>query len=183
MSGFTMEMDVSGLLRQIDEWDAAVEEAVRPSAQAGAQVVYNVVKANVNALGRKSGNLAASIYQVYSADNSGRRRAEYHVSWNNKKARHGHLIEYGYVQPYVVYVDRRGRWRTKVRPEMRGKPPPKGEGAKASYYVPLPGGPRLVAPKSFLRSARTPGINAKARRAMVDKFLEIFDMRIKGSRR
>lgn len=41
------------------------------------------------------GTLKRAIYQVYSKDNSTQGvRAEYHVSWNKKRAPHGHLIEY-----------------------------------------------------------------------------------------
>src|SRR5205085_5719958 len=41
------------------------------------------------------GALKASIYQVFSKDNSGSGHATYHVSWNAKKAPHGHLVEFG----------------------------------------------------------------------------------------
>lgn len=90
-----------------------VSDAVRPAAQAGAQVLYGEVKKNVEALGRKTGKLASAIYQAFSKDNSEEGvKATYHVSWNAKKAPHGHLIEYGYMQVYQVVVDKDGNFVT-----------------------------------------------------------------------
>ena len=42
------------------------------------------------------GALKRSIYQAYSADHSSAAVATYHVSWNARKAPHGHLIENGH---------------------------------------------------------------------------------------
>ena len=36
----------------------------------------------------------------------------YSVSWNSKRAPHGHLQEFGRWQPYRVYQDKDGNWRT-----------------------------------------------------------------------
>lgn len=173
MSGFRIDVDLGGLLRYVDELQEGCEVAVRPAAQAGAQVMYDLVKTNVAGLGRVTGNLASSIYQVYSRDNSGPLRAEYHVSWNYRKAPHGHLVEYGHVQRYVTYLDKRGQWKTLVRPEMRGKPRPRRSAplsVKDAYYVPLKGGPRLVGARSFLRRAVTPGNLRRAQNAMSDRW-------------
>lgn len=171
MTAFTMSLDLSDL--GLDELVAGCEEAARPAAQAGAQVFYNRVKANVTKIGKVTGNLSSSIYQVYSRDNSGRGVAQYHVSWNQKKAPHGHLVEYGHAQRYVTYVDKRGQWRTLVRPEMAGKPKPKRrapQAVKDAYYVPLKGGPRIVGARSFLRAAATPESMRAARNAMIDRY-------------
>lgn len=172
MSGFRIDVDLSGL--GMDELVKGAEDAVRPAAQAGAQVFYDQVKRNVRQLGRRTGNLDKSIYQVYSRDNSGPGRAQYHVSWNNTKAPHGHLVEFGHVQRYVVYVDKRGQWQTAVRPAMRGKPRPKRSAplaVKDAYYVPLRGGPRVVGARSFIRSAQTSAVVSSARTAMVDRWV------------
>lgn len=169
--GFRIDVDLGDL--GMDALADGAEAAVRPSAQAGAQVFYEAVKTNVNAIGKKTGNLAAGIYQVYSKDNSSKVRAQYHVSWNHAKAPHGHLVEFGHVQRYVVYLDKRGQWKTLVRPSMRGKPRPKRNAplaVKDAYYVPLKGGPRIVGAKSFMRKAMSPQIARSARNAMVDRF-------------
>lgn len=92
------------MLGAVDQLGAAAVECVRPAAQAGAQVLYlevlarvPVAKAPHRLKGREvpPGALKRSIYQAYSADNSNATHATYHVSWNARKAPHGHLVEYG----------------------------------------------------------------------------------------
>lgn len=99
------EFDASGLNAGLDEIVKASEASVRVAAQAGAQVLYDETRlrapvakrAYTNKRGKRivPGALKASIYQVYSKDNSTEQRATYHVSWNAKKAPHGHLVEFG----------------------------------------------------------------------------------------
>lgn len=110
MSGFEIKLDLAALRATLDDDLQAVNEAARPAAQAGAQVLYEEVKRNVSRIKRKTGNLAASIYQAYSEDNSTPGgRATYHVSWNAKKAPHGHLVEFGHLQRYEVIYDAKTR--------------------------------------------------------------------------
>jgi hypothetical protein len=105
---FSIKFDQSGLDAVLDGLAAGVQEQIRPAAQAGAQVFYDEVQLNVAAIGKKSGNLASSIYQVFSQDNSKDGRATYHISWNAKKAPHGHLVEYGHIQTRKVYLGKDG---------------------------------------------------------------------------
>ncbi|WP_368655392.1 HK97 gp10 family phage protein [Castellaniella ginsengisoli] len=58
--------------------------------------------------------LAESIYLAYSESRSVPEAgiATYSVSWNSKRAPHGHLVEFGHWQPYRVYQDKDGRWWT-----------------------------------------------------------------------
>lgn len=114
-----LNIDTSSINRIVDEFKDAAQSAIRPAAQAGAQVFYEAVRMNV--MGRpysKTGNLLAAIYQVYSRDNSGDGVATYHVSWNKKRAPHGQLVEFGYVQKYqVVFDPATGKFRSlKNRP-------------------------------------------------------------------
>ncbi len=106
--------------RGADAWlDGVLEKAraaTRPAAQAGAQVFYNEVTLNVSRIGRVTGNLASSIYQVFSKDNSTPDRATYHISWNAQKAPHGHLVEYGHIQTRKVYIGSDGHWYTSPEP-------------------------------------------------------------------
>lgn len=144
--------------RSVDAWldglQAKARAAIRPAAQAGAQVLYNEVSLNVSRIGKVTGNLASSIYQVYSKDNSTADRATYHISWNARKAPHGHLVEYGHIQRYAAFVGRDGKWHTAVRPSKRGTPKPSRKASTAvkdAYYVPLSGGPVQVAANPFVR--------------------------------
>lgn len=114
----TVHVEMGALEVLVEDMATDVEAAIRPAAQAAAQVLVDEVQRNVGRIGRKTGNLARSIYQVYSKSNSDKERAVYHVSWNARKAPHGHLVEFGHMQRYQVVVDKRtGKWITlKNRP-------------------------------------------------------------------
>lgn len=151
----TISFDTSSLNSLMDELEGAVDEAVRPAAQAAADVLYKAVKNNVQALGKKTGNLDRSIYQAFSQDKSTPGKASYDVSWNHKKAPHGHLIEFGHLQRYRYYRGNDGQIRPMVRPGMEGRKPPGRRASRAekdAYYVALPT-PIQVPAKSFVRNA------------------------------
>jgi hypothetical protein len=107
-STFSITVDLSSVDAAMDFTVEQAAAAARPAAQAGAQVLYDEVKRNVARIKRHTGNLASSIYQAYSPDRSPPGVAVYHVSWNAKKAPHGHLVEFGHLQRYVVERTRRG---------------------------------------------------------------------------
>lgn len=153
MSTFAIKVDLAGLDAALDAKAHQVQAAARPAAQAGAQVLYQAVLANVASLGSVTGNLRRAIYQVYSQDHSGQGHATYHISWNARKAPHGHLVEWGHVQKYVAYVGGDGRWYTAKK---GGRP------------VPLPGGPRQVPARPFVRPAIA--FQEQARQAMAERF-------------
>lgn len=151
-----MAVDLGAFNDMISELEEDIQAAVRPAAQAGAQVLYDAVVRNVNALGKKSGNLAGAIYQAYSEENSGPGKATYHISWNASKAPHGGLVEYGHIQRYAVNLAEDGNWYTLVKPSMRGKPKPKRNASQAekdAYYILRAGGPRQIAAQPFIRPA------------------------------
>lgn len=170
---FAITPDLSGLEALVDAAATALDECARPAAQAGAQVLYEAVLRNVSQLGRVTGNLASSIYQAYSENNSGPGRATYHVSWNARKAPHGHLVEYGHLQRYEIARDpETGRLYPRVRPGMQGKPKPgrrASQAEKDAYYVTLPV-PRQIPGKAFVRGAMSQFPAAQA--AMQARFLE-----------
>ncbi|WP_066339262.1 HK97-gp10 family putative phage morphogenesis protein [Azohydromonas lata] len=156
MPSFSMKADIDSLLQAVGGMQERAEAAARPAAQAAAQVLYDAVRANVARIKKHTGNLDRAIYQAFSIDNSGPGRATYHISWNARRAPHGHLVEYGHMQRYVYYKGNDGQIRPMVRPGMDGTPKPKqraSQAVKDAYYVPLPGGPRLVAARPFIRPA------------------------------
>jgi HK97 gp10 family phage protein len=134
-----VHFDTRALAEQVQALREDVQAATRPAAQAGAQVLYDAVKANVAALGRKTGNLQRSIYQAYSQDQSQGGAEAYHISWNARKAPHGHLVEYGYTQRYQVVQDRRtGKWIT-IKSKRLATPvqvPPKAFVRRAGLQMP-----------------------------------------------
>jgi len=104
-NSFAITVDTSGLEAWLQQLGDEAEAAVRPAAQAAAQVLYDEVKRNVGRIKKRTGNLERSIYQAFSANNSGTGFATYHVSWNARKAPHGHLVEYGHLQRYEITYD------------------------------------------------------------------------------
>lgn len=173
---FKIKVDLAGLNGYLDRMNEGVQAAARPAAQAGAQVLYNEVQTNVKKIKRKTGNLASAIYQAYSENNSGPGRATYHVSWNAKKAPHGHLVEWGHLQRYEYYQDDAGKVRPKVRPGMQGKPRPKrgNRAALDAYYVTLPN-PKQVAARPFVRPAmaKLPQAEAAAREVLMQQIEKV----------
>ena len=102
---FSIKVDLGDIDKMLDGVADACVEAARPAAQAGAQVLYDEVQRNVGRIRRHTGNLASSIYQAYSKDNSRAGVATYHISWNARKAPHGHLVEFGHLQRYEISFD------------------------------------------------------------------------------
>jgi hypothetical protein len=173
----TMSVDTLSLDALLNQLGDDLEAAVRPAAQAAAQVFYEEVRSNVRRLGRKTGNLYNAIYQAYSESNSGPGKATYHISWRTSgagiRAPHGHLLEYDHIQRYANYIGRDGKWYTAVRPSMRGKKKPSRRASRAvkdAYYVPRKGGPVQVAGKRFIRNAviKLPEALAAAERKLYD---------------
>ena len=167
---FSMGLNLSDLEGFINQSKEKIQAAVRPAAQAGAQVLYEAVKSNAGR-NKKSGNLERSIYQKFSESNSTELKAVYHVSWNQTKAPHGGLLEYGHIQRYKVYVGSDGNWYTAVRRAMQGKPKPKRnapQSVKDAYYVPLPA-PKYVPAIPLVRAAVV-SHGEKAVQAMKDEF-------------
>ena len=175
----SVSVDTSGLERALQQLGDDVQAAVRPAAQAGAQVLYDEVKKNVRAINKVTGILESSIYQVYSKTNSSEGQvATYQVSWNTAKAPHGWLVENGYMRRYQTYRNVDGQIRLMVRPGMEQKPKPvRGDSQeyKNRYWVTLPGGPVQVPPKPFVR----PAISKfpQAAEAAMKKLEEAFKLR------
>lgn len=110
---FTLDVDAAGLDGLLDALGTAADEVVRPVAHAGALLIYRrarelapVFRGGPKYVPRsksgksggywiRPGQLRDAVYHAYSRDNSNQTAATYHVSWNAKKAPHGHLVEFG----------------------------------------------------------------------------------------
>lgn len=180
----TLSITMKGADLMLDALADEALDAARPAAQAGAQVLYDQVRANVQRLHRKTGKLLRSIYQKHLQDEAAPGRASYRISWRKgsetgaelgsaSSAPHGYLVEFGYLQRYELGRDARGRIFPLVRPEMQGTPKPKRsapQAVKDAYYVPRKGGPLQIPGKAFLRSAWSRAPQAQA--AMEKRFFE-----------
>lgn len=147
---FNLSIDVRAFESEMEQLAERADKAVRPAAQAGAQVLYERVKVNVAALGRKTGNLNSSIYQAFSEGNSNQSKSVYHISWNATKAPHGHLVEWGYIKRWQSIMIN-GKWVT-----LKNRP--------LATPVQVPG-------KAFMRRAKD--ALPMAEEAMRAKFLEV----------
>ena len=116
----TFDFDTKALTDQIDALKVKAETAIRPAAQAGAQVFYDAVLDTVpvskkghwfqgsTAKGKKSpgakrkasywfesGSLKNAVYQVYSKSDSSKDMSIYHVAWNHRKVPYGFMVALG----------------------------------------------------------------------------------------
>lgn len=151
-----IDVDLVGFNELIKNLGEGVEHAIRPAAQAGAQVIYDEAKSNVERIKKNTGNLANSIYQAYDKRASTNTLAAYAVSWNAKKAPHGQLIEFGHIQRYESYVGKDGKFHTMIRPEKRGQKPPSRRAPQAekdAFYVLRKGGAVQRLAQPFMRPA------------------------------
>jgi len=151
---FKIDVDLAGLDRYMNELADNADAAARPAAQAAIQVVYDQIRLNVAAMGRKSGNLERSIYQAYATKEATPGRAIYQAGWNHKKAPHAHLLEWGWLQRYVYRPDGMGPM---VRPGMDGREKPgrrASQAEKNAYYVPL-AVPKQIPGRAFVRRAES----------------------------
>ena len=116
----TFDFDAKALTDQIDALKVKAETAIRPAAQAGAQVFYEAVLETVPTSKRghwfqgttakgmttpaakraasywfESGSLKGAVYQVFSKSGSTKDKAEYHVAWNHRKVPYGFMVALG----------------------------------------------------------------------------------------
>lgn len=124
-------MNIAAFKEQLRATAEQLNQATRPAAQAGAQVIYDRAKQLVpvseaahkfygeNAVyGPYSpGNLRNAIYQAFSKDNSFRDVSTYHISWNADKAPYGAMVEFGTSRaPASSFI---GKSITETRPQVR----------------------------------------------------------------
>ena len=101
-----LDLDLKKVTQKLDGITQASKEAVRPAAQAGAQVLYERARqeapvskaAHMFHIGGrvygpfKPGNLRDSIYQVYAQGKSTSGKATYEISFNHDKAPYGFTV-------------------------------------------------------------------------------------------
>jgi HK97 gp10 family phage protein len=120
-----VSIDTAGVEGFLDDLLNDIDSAVRPAAQAGAQVIYDEAKRAVPVSQHahwfygthdrylfKAGTLRDSIYQAFSADHSGVDRATYHISWNYRKCPYGFMVEFGTIsapaRPFIRRAAEKG---------------------------------------------------------------------------
>ncbi len=139
-----------------------LEGAIRPAAQAGAQVFYDEVLAKTPA---KTGRLKSAIYQKFVAEESiDGIRAAYKISWRTgyrgavlPSVTYGHFFEYGWWQRYEMARNEAGEFIGPMRqPGTEGKKKPSRRASQAerdAYWVPKKGGPVWHLPIGMVRNS------------------------------
>lgn len=129
--GAGMATDMSEVFANLDKLgEAARVSLARSMAVAGGKVIRDEAKQRVPL---RTDVLYGAIYLAYKTKSQGTNQARYSVTWNGRKAPHGHLVEFGYMQIYKVRVDSLGRfWTDKTQ------------------RLPVP---KYIPGQSFLRSA------------------------------
>lgn len=136
MSNTKATVDFSSALAGLENLAEAKISLARSMAVAGGKVIRDEAKMRApvstpDGSNDVPGALRASIYLAHRDNESGEDRQVYQVSWNAKKAPHGHLIEFGHWQTHAAYQDAAGEWH-------RGA------------LLPVP---KWVGPRPFLRPA------------------------------
>jgi hypothetical protein len=104
------ELDTSGWAEGLAKLDGPLRASLaRSMAVAGGKVLRDEAKQQAPV---ESGRLQSSIYLVFKDGESSDRQVIYSVSWNHRVAPHGHLVEFGHWQPYVVKRLPSGEWIT-----------------------------------------------------------------------
>ncbi len=89
---------MAGLAASLEHLENRIKGEVALAGVASlARVVYDQVKENTLAH-VKTGTLHAAIYRAYSPEKSSDFMKRYKISWNKRKAPHGHLLEFGTVR-------------------------------------------------------------------------------------
>lgn len=137
------KVDLSSAFAGLDKLAAAKYSLARSMAAAGGRLLRDEakVRAPVGMDSENPGSLESAIYLAFRDGESTDTRVKYSVSWNASKAPHGHLLEFGYWQPFVVVLTPEG-WRTLAS----------GKGDKARG-VRRADGPKWIPPHPFLRPA------------------------------
>lgn len=93
-------LDTSGWVAGLDKLAGPMREKLaRSMGVAGGTVLRDEAKRQAPV---EDGTLRDSIYLVYKEGKSTDSQVVYSVSWNARKAPHGHLLEFGHWQPYKV---------------------------------------------------------------------------------
>lgn len=108
MAKVAFKFDSASLIAGLTQLGEGIKEDIRPSTQAGAQVLYDEVLTRVPESSEghwfygthkkywfDSGTLKKSIYQVFSKSNSTDTKATYHIAWNHRTAPYGFMVHNG----------------------------------------------------------------------------------------
>lgn len=100
-------VDLSEVFAGLDKLVDARESLARSMAVAAGRAIRDEAKARAPV---ETGRLQSSIYLAYRDAQSSGDVVVYSISWNSRKAPHGHLLEFGHWQTHALYKGRDGEW-------------------------------------------------------------------------
>jgi len=104
------KFDTTGWEEALQKLNGPLRESLaRSMAVAGGKVLRDEAKLLAPV---ESGRLRDSIYLAFKEGKSNAEQVVYSVTWNHRIAKHGHLLEFGHWQPYVVKKLPNGDWFT-----------------------------------------------------------------------
>ncbi|MET0332553.1 MAG: HK97 gp10 family phage protein [Dyella sp.] len=112
----TADFGIAAFAAALDRLNTPLRESLaRSMAVAGGQVIRDEAKllapmGTADDGSAKPGALRDAIYLAYKPGRSDDHQYVYSVSWNAKKAPHGHLLEFGHWRTNVVYKAADGHW-------------------------------------------------------------------------
>lgn len=122
--GFATKVDMSSVQAGLAKLAGPLRESLaRSMAVAGGKVLRDEAKL-LAPVGTEEGGsihpgaLKDAIYLAHKDAKSSASQQVYSVTWNSKKAPHGHLIEFGHWQPYVVAKTPAGYYSTKIKKDV-----------------------------------------------------------------
>lgn len=108
VDGFQAKADTRGVLAGLDQLGGDIaKHLARSMAVAGGIVFRDEAKLLAP---EQSGLLKSAIYLAYKDGKSNDGNVTYSVSWNARRAPHGHLLEFGHWQYYATYKGADGQW-------------------------------------------------------------------------
>lgn len=94
-----LSFDASDVLKNLGDLADPLYSVARTMGVAVGAAMRDEAKANVNS---ETGRLKDAIVVKYAAEDSSTKNVRYVVTWNRKKAPHGHLVEFGHWRTHEV---------------------------------------------------------------------------------
>lgn len=109
-----VRVDMEDVLSKLDGLPELRVPLSRSMAVAAGKVFRDEAKARApvgtEGESKAPGTLRDALYLAYKTNSNTEKEVRYWVTWNAKKAPHGHLIEFGHWQTHVARKGRGGRW-------------------------------------------------------------------------
>ncbi|HDS1002019.1 hypothetical protein [Stenotrophomonas phage BUCT603B1] len=104
-----LEIDTASVMAGLADLQEQAYSVARTMGAAVGAAMRDEAKSRVRS---DSGRLAAAIVVKFAQEWSTKREVRYIVTWNRKKAPHGHLVEFGHWRTNVVTQLPNGQWIT-----------------------------------------------------------------------